>query len=312
MYTIVYSNGTPYWLIDGRMIPVIAGGAPEDEEGDTEVQDEEEGTEEEEPEPRSKAKPGERKSDKSKGQQQGKKSAAKPAPGPAPWEKDLTDRGLSDPRYAAYMREVVQPYITELEGRSAAQPEGLELFGGDQNRAQIAASVLNALDADPEAALREIANRLGIDLTAAPEDGNPDIDDNSLAPEGADDTTPEETPPPDPRSQWVDEQMLAQQEQEENAAYEAVLTAIEEQLPGFDRVRFSNLVRMYEGDLREAYTDYVQNWHKEPEPKPDAPPTLGGNGGRPPVEEAKRYETWDDFGSALDDFLAEERAAGRR
>ena len=45
MYTIVYSNGTPYWLIDGRMIPVIAGGAPEDEEGDTEVQDEEEGSE---------------------------------------------------------------------------------------------------------------------------------------------------------------------------------------------------------------------------------------------------------------------------
>lgn len=298
MYDTVTIDGVLYWNIDGRLVAMMAGGDDGGEDGTALDgvfdEDVEEPVEDE-------AKPDPKASQKGKGgAKQPAKSAAK-QPGPAPWEKDLTDRGLDDPRFTEYMRTTVQPYITQLEQRGG----GEDLFGGDQERAQVASNILNALESDPEATLTELAQRLGISLGGSMEVDAPEDNGEDYSPE-----FDGEEEQDDPRLAYIQQKMDEEQSQAAEARYNEILGRIESAHPGFDSKLFSLVVVNHGGDLRAAYADYITNWHKAPDPKNPPPPVLGGTKtGNPPVREAKSYRSIED---AVSDWFDEDAAASSR
>lgn len=231
-------------------------------------------------------------------------------PGPGPWAGDFAEYfgENQEVRTAAdrYMREKVQPHITELEQHPSRQlyADMLEDFEGT-----VAGLLGEVYDEDTQNAFVEwMAERV--------EGGEPPAEQPAAA---AAEAQPQRSPEDQELLEWA--RQKRQQEQETAAQAEAsehykTELARVKQLPGGETIideLFYPFVAAADGDLDAA----LEGWKKyggdlrakfgipEPEPKP-APHVLGGDGppsGTPPTE--KKYESLDD---ALDDTLAEMRA----
>jgi hypothetical protein len=213
------------------------------------------------------------------------KAPAKKEKGPGPWQAELEKRGLNTPEYDAYHREVLQPYITELESRGGnAEPSPYdEMFGGDVERAQMASELMQAFIDDPQQAIKDVMEILEMDPSTLL--GQP----GEMPPPGTD---PNEMPPPpgedplanDPRLQWAEQEMQRQQEAQEDAEYEELLTELGNRVEGFDPEGFNLAVLAAQGDMDKAFKFYMDKIHKEPAaapPQPDAP-VLDSHGGTAP------------------------------
>lgn len=271
------------------LAPEATSDAPEETTGATKPEDKE-------PTPKPKAEP--------KASPKAKEAAQKvqPQKGPSPWEAELAERGLDDPKFAEYMRDK-QGYITQLEQSNSAFKQ---LFGEGEEAvgvAQVAANIINGLDQDPAGTLVEIMRVLELDPTELFGDPN-DIEgyDDEGYDEGEYDDAPEED---DPVRTWVSQKMQAEMEAQQDQAYDAIIAQIKQQHGGFNDRVFHNYVIAYDGDIQAAYTEYASDF--PPTPRSVAPPVHGG--GQPPPQPAKEYT---DFGGAVDDFMAEMKASRRR
>lgn len=206
--------------------------------------------------------------------------------GPGPWQAELEKRGLNTPEIDQYMREVIQPYITELEqGRGGGEGSPYdELFGGDVERAQMASELMQAFIDNPEQAIRDVMEILEMDPATLA--GGPPPDPNAPPAPGTD---PHEMPPPDdplqndPRLAWAEQEMRRQQEAQEDAEYDELLTELGSRVPGFDPEGFNLAVLAAQGDMNKAFEFYMSKIHKEPAPAPEPPPpSLDAHGGTAP------------------------------
>lgn len=223
-------------------------------------------------------------------------SGAKDDSGPAPWAKDLADRGLDDPRVDEYLRDVWQPRMTQFEQQVS---EWSDMFGGDMEKAAIMAGLAEALEADPEGTYSQMGELLGI----VAGEGAPDAPDSEYSDEpGSEDEHPDEY------RQWVMEKMAQEQEAQQDEAYEALLSELEGAHPGFDRELFHAAIVAFEGDPEMALEWYMK-YHRAPEPEasPDGPGPLGEGDVTPP--EQKQYSG---IGDAIADFMSEDRTAKSR
>lgn len=332
-----------YWIFDdGRRLPVIAGGdgdddpfgdalddAPADAFGD----DAPDPTDKPAPDPKD-AKPAAKKAGKQApapkavgGQPEPKDE---PTPGPAPWEADLEARGLVDPAYLDYHREQVQPYITQREQELA---RFTKVYGeGDEGfeTSMVAARVLAGLQSAPLETLRDLVQELELDPDSLVDLLYPDqVDDQTDAakdtppdPEAVAGDTPDEKVTPE--IQFLRDKMEAEAQQEAVDNYQQLLTDIETELSEHDMQfypdTFHIAMRVAEGDPREAwnvYTELVERHSPSPEDVADddvepPPPVIGGNRGRLAPQPAKVYSGRDGLNSAIDDFLAEDKASSGR
>jgi hypothetical protein len=221
----------------------------------------------------------------------GGKSAGAKDSGPAPWAKDLADRGLDDPRIDEYLRESWQPRMTQYEQQISQYDE---LFGGDMDRAQMLAGLAEALENDPQGTYAELGQLLGLS------DGEFSGDDEDFA----FDEQPDEGESPDQYREWVMNKMQEEQVQQQDQAYESLLSELEGQYPGFDRGLFHAAIVAHDGDPEQALGWYMQ-YHREPSPPdtPDGPTPVGEGNPTPP--EAQEYSG---IGEALQAFMQEEKA----
>lgn len=215
--------------------------------------------------------------------------------GPAPWAKDLADRGLDDPRVDAYLREVWQPRMTQFEQQVS---EWSELFNGDMETAQIMSGLAVALENDPQGTYQELGQLLGFS------DGEFDE-----APEGEFDEGEYEEgqeQEPDEYRQWVMQKMEEERISQEDQAYESLLGELEQANPGFDRDLFHAAIVAHDGDPEMAL-DWYMKYHRAPQAadQHDGPAPLGEGNPTPP--EAKEYSG---IGDAISDFLSEEKTRG--
>lgn len=212
--------------------------------------------------------------------------------GPPPWAKDLSDRGIDDPRVDEYLREVWQPRMTQHE-QSLSEWEGL--FGdGGMEAARIGAGLLDALESDPEGTYAQIGELLG--LTQAEVESM--VDEESDA-----GTEPADGEPTDPRQAYVDRLMQQEQEQKQEQQYQALLDALGKQFEGFDEDLFHICMLAHEGDLDQALQAY-QTYHPEQTAGDPAPPTAG-DASSPTPRDAPEYGS---IGDSIDAFLSDERA----
>lgn len=233
-----------------------------------------------------------------KSQPPGKESGAKDK-GPGPWQAKLAEMGLEDPRFDEFMRSEVQPYITQLEQGGGG--ESSPLWNGDSELEQAAYQMIDQLRNDPVQAFYELGELLGLI------DGEGNVDDGS----GYDDSEFEGDDfgdePEDPRLQYVNDLMRKEQEQQEDAEYDAFLTAIGERLPGFDPDLYTQIFLANQGDLDASWDSYMR-YHRDPEPPPNSPPTLGEDGVTPP----RSGPEYNGIGDAIDGFLSDLRASKGR
>lgn len=237
----------------------------------------------------------EAKTDKSQGESQpsGKDEKAKDK-GPGPWEKDLAERGLTDPRFSEYFSSVVQPYITQLE-----QGRGDSIWGGNDEDEQAAYELLNALRDDPEDTMSQLLELLGYQ-----QEPDFDIDDEHFDSLGDEGDYESEDDSNDPYRQWIQEKMQAEEDQYADEMFAQHLDLLAERIPGFDEELY---VHMYlaTGNEQDAFNAYMK-YHMDPEPEQSAPPQLGGaEGGTPPPSEPH----YSSVGEAVSAFLDEDRAA---
>lgn len=216
-----------------------------------------------------------------------------PEPGPGPWSADLaayiedeTARQAAD----RYLREKVQPRITELE----------------QGTAQ-ARALWDDLLADPQQTLTDvIADIYGDEVAAALPDLLSGIPDEEEAP------VPEPTEAPLPEHiQQMYEQFTADQQQR---AYETELARVKAANPDLVDSLFHPFVVSTEGDFDRAVEAYKafedqarQRYGQAPPAAPDAPAVVGTTGqgaAAPPT--TKQYASIDE---ALEDTLADLRRA---
>lgn len=225
----------------------------------------------------------------------GKESGEAKEGGPAPWAKDLADRGLDDPRVDEYLREVWQPRMTQFEQQISQWDE---LFGGDMERAQIMAGLAEALEQDPLGTYQQIGELLGLTESDGEYDENTDgeVDDEAY------DGDAEE---PDEYRQWVMQKMEEEMVAQQDAAYEQLLSELEEQTPGFDRELFHAAIVAFDGDPEMAMNWYMK-YHRAPEPpdEQDGPTPVGEGNPTPP--ESKEYSG---IGDAIADFMSESKTA---
>lgn len=214
--------------------------------------------------------------------------------GPAPWAKDLADRGLNDPAFDEYLRESWQPRMTQFEQQVS---EWSGLFGGDMERAQIMAGLAEALENDPEGTYQEIGRLLGL----ASDDG--EYADVEGGMEEGEDGEGEE---PDEYRQWVMQKMQEEQISQQDQQYQSLLSELDEAYPGFDQDLFHAAIVAHDGDPEQALEWYMK-YHKAPEPadEPDGPTPLGEGNPTPP--ESKEYSG---IGDAISDFMSEEKTRG--
>ncbi len=245
------------------------------------------------------------KADKQQAQSQPDNQVAKDAPeapakekGSGPWDADLAKRGITDPNVSAFLREVVQPYVTQLEQGSQQGGPVSDLFGGDMEAAEAANDLLQALRENPEEAYRELGELLEL---APPGMGDGDLPDGSTPPPGDAEGLGSEQQD-DPRLSYIDEMMERERTEREDAEFEGFLDQMKERMPGFDDELFTQLVVAQGGNLDNAMNIY-QRYHKAPDPADDAPPTATG-GTAPPA--APSYNS---IGSAVDDWMKESNAA---
>lgn len=214
--------------------------------------------------------------------------------GTAPWAKDLADRGLNDPNFDSYLREVWQPRMTQFE-----QDLGnwSNLFGGDMERAQIMAGLADALEQDPEGTYQQIGELLGL-LSESEE--NPALEDD----EGYDEEEYDDEEPDEYR-QWVMSKMQEEEEAHQDAAYEELLTELETAHPGFDRELFHAAIVAFEGDPDQALEWYMKYHKPAQEPSEmDGPDPVGEGNPVPPTQ-----ETYSGIGDAIAAFMSEDKTA---
>lgn len=229
--------------------------------------------------------------------------------GPGPWDAELAKRGLNDPRFSDFMREVVQPHVTQLEQGGQGGGPIAELFGGDVESAQAASELLTELRDNPEQAYRDLGEmlaELGHNIAPQGMDGmDPSLEGGEgLPPDmGLDGADPQAQP--DPRLEYVDQMMQREQEEREDQEYETFLSQMGERMPGFDSELFTQLVVAQAGDLDRAMAIY-QKYHKAPDPSETAPPSA--TGGTPPPA-APNYNS---IGDAVSGWMAEDKAANPR
>jgi len=220
--------------------------------------------------------------------------------GSGPWDAELAKRGIADPNVDAFLREVVQPYVTKLEQGGDGSPIA-ELFGGDQEQAEAAQELLQSFIDDPETAYRELGELLGL---STPGMGSED-DLAGLDPEGdpgAGDPASDGNESLDPRLDYVDQMMQREREQAEDAEYENMLSQLGERLPGFDSELFTQFVVSSGGDMDRAMQIYMK-YHRPPDPADNPPPTV--DGGTPPPA-APNHSS---IGDAIGSWMAEDSAA---
>lgn len=254
------------------------------------------------PEPKApETEPKDTKDSKSPKNDTAKKDSKAPAKekGPGPWQAELEKRGLNTPEIDAYMREVMQPYISELEGRGGGD-EYHSLFEGDYERAEMAAELMRALIEDPAQAYKDLGELLDLSASqndAPPVDGQPPV-------EGEQNDMPD-----DPRLQWAEQEMQRQQQAKEDAEYDALLTELADKVPGFDPDGYHLAVLAARGDMEQAFKYYMDKVHREPAPPPEQPsaPVLDNQGGTAP-----RPAGNGGLSGAIDETFAEMRAARGR
>jgi hypothetical protein len=219
-------------------------------------------------------------------------AGAKEERGPSPWAKDLADRGLDDPQFDEYLNEVWQPRMTQYEQQAS---EWSGLFGGDMERAQIMAGLAEALESDPEGTYQQIGEILGLTNTDGEYSDTEGLDD------GVDGTEEH----PDEYRDWVMNKMQEEQIQQQDAAYESLLSELSGQVPGFDANLFHAAIVAHEGDPEAAMQWYMQ-YHRAPEPgeTPDGPTPVGEGNPTPPEE--KQYSG---IGDAIADFMSESKTS---
>lgn len=235
------------------------------------------------------------KSSQPKSDSASKESSGAKEGGPAPWAKDLAERGLDDPRIDSYLNEVWQPRMTQFEQQVA---EWSGLFGGDMERAQIMAGLAEALENDPAGTYQQIGELLGL---ANDGEYNETFDDAGYE----DDGQLGEQEQPDEYRQWVMQKMEEEMVAQQDAAYENLLTELEEQTPGFDRNLFHAAIVAFDGDPEMAMSWYMQ-YHRAPEPPDEmnGPTPMGEGNPTPP--ESKEYSG---IGDAIADFLSQEKTS---
>lgn len=213
--------------------------------------------------------------------------------GTAPWAKDLADRGLNDPNFDSYLREVWQPRMTQFE-----QDLGnwSNLFGGDMERAQIMAGLADALEQDPEGTYQQIGELLGL---LSESEGAPELEDEGYGEEEYDDEEPDEY------RQWVMSKMQEEEQAQQDAAYEELLTELETAHPGFDRELFHAAIVAFEGDPDQALEWYMKYHKPAQEPaEMDGPDPVGEGNPVPPTQ-----ESYSGIGDAIAAFMSEDKTA---
>ncbi len=222
------------------------------------------------------------------------------APGPAPWAKSLETR-FADPEVRAqvdaYLREEQQPYITKIEAERA--------------EAQGKTWVFDKLEADPEAALREIvaavwddeaADRVA-ELVAAGYDTEGAIEQAGAEAEGAGVVaTPAELPADVKETvEWAKAERARQAEADklasDAAAMEQATTELNawadpllESEPDIHRGTLMAYVAACRGDMAAAHAAYREAYPAPVVEAPKPPPLLGGHthGG---IEPSRRFSS---------------------
>lgn len=216
--------------------------------------------------------------------------------GPAPWAKDLADRGIEDPNVDAYLREVWQPRMTQYEQQMSQWDQ---LFGGDMERAQIMAGLAEALENDPAGTYQQMGELLGL-LSDDGEYGEYEDGEYEGDFEGEDDGEQ-----PDEYRQWVMEKMQQEHEAQQDAEYESLLTDLETEHPGFDRELFHAAIVAFDGDPEMALNWYMK-YHRAPDPSDEMDgPTPMGEGNPTPPEQ----EQYSGLGDAIDAFLSQDKTS---
>lgn len=220
-----------------------------------------------------------------------------PAPGPGPWAAELEAR-ITDPAARAeadaYLREVWQPRVTQLE--QAQTPAEAAKLWADINDPENAAATFLALGAE----LFDADASEAVKAALVEYYGNPaEVTDPTVTP-----------PPPAPRDPEVQALIDRTNKQDYDAA---VAAAVEKhKIPDEWADVVHPMIVSAEGNIEAAATALEQKLiaqgviAAEPTPEVPKPPAIG----EPtpvPVPTAKDYGG--DIGAAIDDFVAEQRAA---
>lgn len=224
--------------------------------------------------------------------------------GSGPWTNDLAstfeDEGIRT-QVDTFLRDKVQPYVTQLEQRSKPSPEdelGIQLYNDlreDPSSTYLAITEELFGEDGALAIQRALAESFGVELEDEPASAQPSGD-------------------LDPRVARAVEHI---ERQEAREAYDSALTELKGQDPELDEELFHPFVVAADGDIQTAYRGYKQ-WSDrvkstyapaeegaELDVSAAAPPVIGSDvqaPTAPPVQ--KTYESFDD---AMDDFLADVR-----
>lgn len=240
-------------------------------------------------------------------------------PQPAPWMSDL-EQYITDPaareQADRYMREKVQPRITQLED-SPAMRLYRDLVDEDKQDVTVAAVVQQIYGDEYAEKFIELFGEEGEGLAPG-----------QTVDEGVQQAAAAPAAPADPNAAWV-----AQKRQEEEAAAAAteydefmdkVVAEPEFKLTAVDKPLLDPFMATSDtvGEAVQKYHAYVAKFAEahnmtpaeaaaaaEAAAQPGPPPTLGSAGApaaTPPV--AKKYSSWDDLGEAVADYQAEQRA----
>lgn len=205
--------------------------------------------------------------------------------------------------------EDVAPPAPEAEGdpNATAEPgagsgEIHDLFEGNVEQATIASQILNALLEDPQTAYAELGQLLGIEPGGDDPFGDEQLglDGDDLGDEGLGDEQD------DPRAAWIDQQMQAQREAQEDQQFEHVMAQARQQIESlglqYNEELFVRVLFSEQGNPQSAIEAY-KRLAPPAQAQPTAPPTLGG--GPPAPRQASQPKS---IGDAFDQYMNEERA----
>jgi len=226
----------------------------------------------------------------------------------SPWSKDLDfiEDEATRQSVDSYLREKVQPYVTDLEQKSA---EARRLY--------------DAFDANPDATFEQVAKEFyGPEAAKA-------ISDYVQAIESAEDEGAQPQPDAGQLPPEVQELIDWRREQKDKAAFDAEFTRIKT-IPGNENIDkelfipFAAQSSTFE-EAAAKYRDWESKWgprtpapgtetataDASAQPGTQAPATLGQQGveGGSPTPTEKHYDSYHD---AIDDFFAEEAQKGQQ
>jgi len=216
--------------------------------------------------------------------------------GAAPWDKELEEMGLTDPRFSEYMRTKQQPRMTQLE-QQVAQIQGLipqevaSQFDTPTGAYEAAANLMQGLNTDPAGTIQQLMQLFELDPQAVfalqQAAGNDPAAQQAIqaAAQAAENQPPAEPEQIDPRAQWIDQQMQQQIEQQQEVAYEAHLADLAKQIPGFNPKLYTHALVLSQGDPNLALEMYRTDYHGLAHETAAPPsPTLGQAAGVAPAE----------------------------